>query len=60
MSEKDISAKCGAVEDANCDPECKHLEPYGDEYDLTARCTKLDIELGWYDYWIKACETEDI
>lgn len=39
-----------------CDPECDHLKPYGKKYDLLARCSLLNIDLGWYDYWTRECE----
>ena len=43
------------LENGLCDPECVHLEPYGRQYDLTAKCVKFDKELKWYDYWIAIC-----
>lgn len=38
-----------------CRGDCPYLKPYGDEWDLTARCEKLGVELTWHDFWLAQC-----
>lgn len=42
--------------EVHCDGDCPHLQPYGDEYDLTARCDLTYDDLQWYDFWIRICD----
>lgn len=36
--------------------DCPYLKRYGKEYDLTARCSLLEKDLFWHDYWIAECD----
>lgn len=41
--------------------DCPHLEPYGKEMDLTARCKLLNIEeLHFADWFIRECSSTEL
>lgn len=39
--------------------DCPHLKPYGDQYDLTAKCDLMGKDLMWYDYWLAECSIDE-
>lgn len=48
------------LESGNCDPGCPFLKPDILPSSLMAKCSKLNIDLDWYDYWIASCQEDDI